>query len=136
MPDVIEDLTARVLAFRDARDWGQFHSPKNLSMALACEAAEIMDLFRWLTEAESVERANTTAHAWPHLVEEIGDVGVFLLVFCRATGVDLREAILAALAKAEVKYPVERSRGRAEKWTTYRDASGIADRDVTGRRSA
>lgn len=126
MSDTIMELTARILAFRDARDWAQFHSPKNLSMALAIEAAEIMDIFRWSTEIESrqiaTNRPGAAANpaALTQVTEEIADVAVFLLILCHETGVDLREAVLAKLRDNELRYPVEQARGRAEKWTAYK----------------
>jgi NTP pyrophosphatase (non-canonical NTP hydrolase) len=112
----VADLKARVLAFVRERDWEQFHAPKNLSMALAAEAGELMELFLWATAeqsralaAEPVKRAR--------VAEELADVVIYALEFANATGIDVASAIEAKMAANARKYPVEKARGRAEKYT-------------------
>ena len=112
-----EELTRQIIAVRDARSWALFHTPKNLVMALAAEAGELLDLYRWTTDEESREIDATTR---TRLAEKIADVAIFLLTLCHGTGIDLRGAILTKLTVTEKRYPVDQCRGRANKWTEYR----------------
>ncbi len=97
-----------------ARDWEQFHSPKNLSMALSVEAAELMEHFQWLTEAQSLALA---PDALGRVKEEIADVLLYLVRLADRLGVDPLEAAREKLAANEAKYPVEKARGTARKYT-------------------
>jgi NTP pyrophosphatase (non-canonical NTP hydrolase) len=112
----IADLKNRVLAFVRERDWEQFHSPKNLSMALAAEAGELMEHFLWVDSAASRDRCRETARR-RKVEEEIADVVIYALEFANVTGIDLAAAIEAKLAANAQKYPVDKARGRAEKYT-------------------
>jgi NTP pyrophosphatase (non-canonical NTP hydrolase) len=108
-------LKAEVLAFAQARDWEQFHSPKNLSMAIAAEAAELMEPLLWVTPEESravMNRPDKRAA----LQDELADIVVYCLEFANQTGIDLTTAITAKMARNAEKYPVEKARGRAEKY--------------------
>lgn len=108
-------LKAEVLAFARARDWEQFHSPKNLSMAIAAEAAELMEPLLWVSPEES-----RTLMARPEkrgaLQDELADIVVYCLEFANQTGIDLSSAIAAKMGRNAEKYPVEKARGRAEKY--------------------
>jgi NTP pyrophosphatase (non-canonical NTP hydrolase) len=111
-----EGLVRAVLAFRDARDWKQFHNPKDLSISITLEAAELLEHFQWKTPAE------VAAHlADPRLREEVADemadVQCLLLALGDAAGVDLYAATLRKLKKAARKYPVRKARGTARKYT-------------------
>ena len=111
----LADLKARVLAFVRERDWEQFHSPKNLSMALAAEASELMEHFLWVTP----EQSNTVATAAAKrgkIADELADVVIYALEFANITGLDIAAAIEAKMAANAKKYPVEKARGRAEKY--------------------
>ena len=112
----IADLKKRVLAFARERDWEQFHSPKNLSMALAAEAGELMEHFLWADSASSQDRCRETARRLK-IEEEIADVVIYSLEFANVTGIDLAAAIESKLAANAQKYPVEKARGRSEKYT-------------------
>ena len=112
----IAELKARVLAFSRERDWEQFHSPKNLSMALAAEAGELMEHFLWEDGAASRARLQEPARR-RKIEEEIADVVIYSLEFANVTGIDLAAAIEAKLAANAQKYPVHKSRGRSEKYT-------------------
>jgi NTP pyrophosphatase (non-canonical NTP hydrolase) len=108
-------LKTEVLAFAHARDWEQFHSPKNLSMAIAAEAAELMEPLLWVTPEESravMDRPDKRAA----LQDELADIVVYCLEFANQTGIDLTTAITAKMARNAEKYPVEKARGRAEKY--------------------
>ncbi len=112
----VAELKARVLAFVRERDWEQFHSPKNLSMALAAEAAELMEHFLWATPEQSRAIANDPVKR-AKIAEELADVAIYALEFANATGLDLAAAIEAKMAANARKYPVEKAKGRAEKYT-------------------
>jgi NTP pyrophosphatase (non-canonical NTP hydrolase) len=112
----IAELKARVLAFARERDWEQFHSPKNLSMALAAEAGELMEHFLWADAAASRNRTREPARR-RKIEEEIADVVIYSLEFANVTGIDLAAAIETKLAANAQKYPVEKARGRSEKYT-------------------
>jgi NTP pyrophosphatase (non-canonical NTP hydrolase) len=95
------------------RDWGQFHSPKNLAMGLAVEAAELMEHFLWIDNAESFAVARDP-NRLQAIGEEMADVACYLLALANVLDLDLSSAIVDKLAKNAVKYPVERYRGRFE----------------------
>ena len=98
--------------FRDARDWQQFHSPKNLSMSIAIEAAELMEHFQWLTTQEASRLTQQDDEAKNAIVEELADVLIYCLSLADILNCDVAEIILDKLAKNKQKYPVEKYRGR------------------------
>jgi len=112
----IERLNEQLRRFAIERDWEQFQSPKNLSMALIVEAAELVEHFQWLTEAQSdrldEERKKAVAH-------EMADIFIYLLRLADRLGVDLIEATDEKIAINEKKYPVEKVKGSAKKYTEY-----------------
>jgi dCTP diphosphatase len=112
----VAQLKDRVLAFARERDWEQFHSPKNLSMALAAEAAELMEHFLWATPEESARVAADPAKR-ARIAEELADVVIYALEFANTTGLDLAAAIGAKIEANAIKYPVEKSKGRSAKYT-------------------
>jgi NTP pyrophosphatase (non-canonical NTP hydrolase) len=112
----VAELKSRVLAFARARDWEQFHSPKNLSMALAAEAAELMEHFLWATPEQSKGIAQDPAKR-ARIAEELADVVIYALEFANATNLDVAAAVEAKIALNAAKYPVEKARGRADKYT-------------------
>jgi dCTP diphosphatase len=111
--DLVE-LRERVLRFVAERDWDQFHSPKNLAMALAVEVAELVEIFQWLTEEESrhLDAAGKAAAA-----DEVADVFIYLLQLSHRLGIDPLAAASAKLVKNGRKYPVDKSRGNNKKYT-------------------
>lgn len=112
----VAELRARVLAFVRERDWEQFHAPKNLSMALAAETGELMEHFLWMSPEQS--RAVVQDAAKRHKIEEeIADVVIYALEFANMTGIDVAAAIERKLAVNAKKYPVEKARGRSDKYT-------------------
>ncbi len=116
--DKLEELKTRLQDFADARDWDQFHSPKNLSMALSVEASELVECFQWLTEAQS---QNLTPEQKQAVVDEIADVQVYLLRLATKLDVNVLEAVEQKMLKNEAKYPAELVRGSAKKYTAYQD---------------
>ncbi len=113
MPDTLDSLSQQVREFAQAREWGQFHSPKNLASALIVEAGELLEHFQWMTEEQSRRLA-------PEKLEEVGseiaDVLLYLIQLSNVLGID---PVKAAQAKIEVngrKYPVELAKGRNAKY--------------------
>ena len=109
-------LRDKLRAFAEARDWNQFHSPKNLSMALMVEVAELMEHFQWLTEAQSGDLA---AEKKAIVAEELADILLYLVRLSDKLEVNLLEAALHKLEKNAVKYPAELVRGSAKKYSEY-----------------
>ncbi|MDR3159355.1 MAG: nucleotide pyrophosphohydrolase [Zoogloeaceae bacterium] len=108
-------LTRMVLAFRDARNWAQFHGLRHLMVSLNLEAAEVLELSQWKTDAEMEAFAQTPAgHA--ALADECADVLAYLLLLADRAQIDLAAALRAKLKKNEKKYPVVKSYGRKEKY--------------------
>lgn len=112
--DSVEAIREALRRFVDERDWDQFHSPKNLAVALAVEAAELLEPFQWKTEEESASLAPQEREA---IAEEVADVFLYLLRLSDKLGIDLLEASRRKLALNAAKYPVEKSRGRSTKYT-------------------
>jgi dCTP diphosphatase len=109
-------LRDKLRVFAEARDWDQFHSPKNLSMALMVEVAELMEHFQWLTEAQS---GNLDAAKKAVVAEELADILLYLVRLSDKLGVDLPEAALHKLEKNAAKYPADQVRGSARKYSEY-----------------
>jgi dCTP diphosphatase len=116
MSDALKALQQRVAAFAAAREWEPFHSPKNLAMALSVEAAELVEEFQWLTEEQS--RA-LDADRRERVRLELADVFIYLLRIADKLGVDLVAAANDKIVLNEKKYPAERVRGDARKYTEY-----------------
>ena len=100
--------------FAKERDWEQIHSPKNLSMALMVESAELVEHFQWLTANQSGELSSERLDA---VAEELADVLIYTLRLASRLGVDIEQAAWAKLEKNRRKYPVEKARGTAKKYT-------------------
>jgi NTP pyrophosphatase (non-canonical NTP hydrolase) len=109
-------LKTKVLAFARERDWEQFHAPKNLTMALAAEAGELMEHFLWGTPEESRVQVQEKKLR-TKVEEELADVVIYALEFANMTGIDLAAAIESKMAANAKKYPVEKARGRSVKYT-------------------
>ncbi|MDX2109550.1 MAG: nucleotide pyrophosphohydrolase [Verrucomicrobiota bacterium] len=119
MPDHdtnLAELKERILAFARERDWEQFHSPKNLSMALSAEAAELMEHFLWATPEASKALAKDTAKM-ENIRHELADVIIYALEFANVTGIDVADAIKSKMEQNACKYPVDKARGKALKYT-------------------
>lgn len=106
-----EEATRKALAFRDERDWAQFHNPKDLAISVSLEAAELLEVFQWsgadLTVAGKASQAT----------EELADVAIYCIYLADALGVDLSEAISKKIDADAAKYPVDKARGNARKYT-------------------
>jgi NTP pyrophosphatase (non-canonical NTP hydrolase) len=111
--DSLQRLRERLAAFAEERDWDQFHNPKNLAMALIGEAGELVEHFQWLTPDEA---ANLPPHTKEAVALECADVLLFLLRLTDKLGIDLAAAAEKKLGLNALKYPVEKSRGKATKY--------------------
>jgi NTP pyrophosphatase (non-canonical NTP hydrolase) len=100
--------------FAVKRDWNQFHSPKNLSMALSVEVAELVEEFQWLTEEQS---AKLSPEKLAKVKDEIGDIMIYLVRLSSKLGIDLISAAKEKTLKNEIKYPVDKAKGNAKKYS-------------------
>ena len=118
MPDestTLAEIRGAVAEFCRERDWEQFHAPKNLSMAIAAEAGELMEHFLWVTpEASRRMLEDPTRKA--RVAEELADVLMFAFQFANQAEIDLATAIRAKLARNAERYPADKARGRSEKY--------------------
>lgn len=116
MTDSLDDLKLKLQQFVDERDWAQFHSPKNLAMAMIVEAAELVEHFQWDTEAESGALTNNKREQVAH---ELADTFVYLLRIAEVLNIDLIEVTNKKIALNALKYPVAKARGKNNKYTDY-----------------
>lgn len=112
----MDELIKRIRIFADERDWEQFHSPKNLSMALVVEASEILEIFQWLTEKET---RNLDPKTLKKVKEEIGDVQIYIASLADQLGISPLEAAYEKLEKNQNKYPIDKAKGSAKKYTDF-----------------
>lgn len=101
----VGELRTRVHQFVEARDWYAYHTPKNLAMSIAIEAAEIMEHFQWLSTAESDQFVREPDNR-REVADELADVIIYCLSFANAAGIDVSEAVLAKLDRNETRFPV------------------------------
>lgn len=113
-PERLARIRQRLQAFVRARDWEQFQTPKNLVMALTGEVGELSEAFQWLTEEQSEALEGEKLEA---VCDEVADVQIYLLLLADRLGIDLLQAVEEKSAKNERKYPVDRARGNARKYT-------------------
>ena len=114
--DSLANLRAKINAFVAERDWAQFHTPKNLAMAMIVEAAELVEQFQWDTPAESQQLTPEKREAVAH---ELADTFVYLLRIAEVLQIDLIDAANKKIALNAVKYPVEKAKGSNAKYTEY-----------------
>ncbi|WP_305045291.1 nucleotide pyrophosphohydrolase [Geoalkalibacter sp.] len=112
----LQELKGRVAAFVAERDWQQFHTPKNLSMSIAIEAAELMEHFQWLSVEDS---RNLGPQALAEIGEELADIVIYSLSLANTLGLDLSQTVQAKMDKNIRKYPADRVKGKAHKYTWY-----------------
>ena len=116
MTDQLEQLRERLARFASDRDWDQFHSPKNLSMALIVEASELVEYFQWLTEQQS---KNLPVEKHQAIEEEIADIFIYLIRISDKLDIDLIKAANKKIEKNKLKYPAEQVKGSSKKYTEY-----------------
>jgi dCTP diphosphatase len=114
--ETLDQLKTRLREFAVARDWEQFHSPKNLAMALIVESAELVEQFQWLTEEQS---ATLPPDKLAEVEQELADIQIYLIRLADRLNIDLEQAVDAKIALNERRYPVEKARGSAKKYTEF-----------------
>jgi NTP pyrophosphatase (non-canonical NTP hydrolase) len=110
----VKDLTQRIIAFRDARDWKQFHNPKDVALSLVLEATEVMEHFQWKNK-EEIEKY--VMKAKEEIGEELADVLYWVLLMSNDLNINVLEALDKKIKKNESKYPVEKAKGSHKKYT-------------------
>lgn len=117
MSKSIEELTQIIKDFCEARDWDQYHNPKDLAIGLSTESNELLDLFRFKSEEQMKQIMNSNKKE--KVEEELADIFFFVLRFAQMNDIQLDEALLNKLEKNNKKYPVELVKGRNEKYNEY-----------------
>ena len=112
--DEIKNMIEKIKKFRDERDWMQFHDPKNMAVSIMIEAAELLEHFQWKNKDEVQEYIKANKE---EISDEVADIMAFLIEFCDNSGIDLEKAIENKLQKNAKKYPVNKSKGVATKYT-------------------
>jgi dCTP diphosphatase len=110
----INELTDKIVNFRDDRDWKQFHNPKDLAMSLLLEAAEVLEHFQWKSPEEMAEHINNNKG---DIAEELADTLYWILLMSRDLDIDIKQALELKLKKNEEKYPIEKAKGNHLKYT-------------------
>ena len=113
----VRKLKDALRKFRDDRDWAQFHDPKNLAEAISIEAAELQEHFLWKDKEEVIRQLREDARFREEVGEELADVFIFCMNFANAADMDVSSLILDKVEKSSKKYPVEKSKGKATKYT-------------------
>jgi len=113
MPILRQELSDLLMSFRDIREWKQFHTPRNLAASVAIEASELLECFQWAKDSELSDLVDRKREM---IEDEVADLVILLNYFCTDLGVDVDAVVKRKLLKNEAKYPVERSRGRSEKY--------------------
>lgn len=116
MDDSLDNLRAKINAFVNERDWAQFHTPKNLAMAMIVEAAELVEQFQWDTPQESQQLNPKKREAVSH---ELADTFVYLLRIAEVLEIDLIQAANEKIALNAIKYPADKAKGSNDKYTKY-----------------
>lgn len=112
----IQELKDIIQDFMNARDWTQFHNPKNLTISITLEAAELMEHFQWTDIEQSIEKANKNSE---EIKEEVADIVILIMRFCNLYNIDLSQAIIDKMEKNGKKYPIEKCKGKSDKYTKY-----------------
>ncbi len=113
MGNDLKSITEKIIQFRNARQWGQYHDAKNLSMALGIEAAELQEIFLWKTSEES---KNLSQKDISRMSDEIADIFIYLTYLCYEFKIDLFDTTLKKIEKNAIKYPIEKSKGSNRKY--------------------
>ena len=114
--DKIKLLTQKIIEFRDARDWKQFHNPKDLAISLVLEAAEVLEHFQWKNKEEIEEYIKTHKE---DIGEELADVLYWVLLASHDLDIDILDALDKKIQKNEINYPVEKAKGKHTKYNNF-----------------
>lgn len=120
MPEriTLQEIKEKISQFIRKREWEQYHSPKNISMSIAIEAAELMEHFQWLSPEESRKLLGNAARR-AEIEDELADIAIYVLDFCNLFSIEIEKIILRKLGKTAKKYPVRLVKGKAHKYTYY-----------------
>ena len=116
----IQQLKKDIKKFVKERSWEEFHSPKNLSMSLSIEAAELMEHFQWTNTVDEAVKVLKDKRKRSEVEDEVADIAIYLIDFCNLYNVDLEKVILKKMKKNVKKYPAKRVKGESEKYTFYK----------------
>ena len=114
--DSIASLQTRIKAFSEAREWDQFHTPKNLIMAATSEMGELAEVLQWKSDTEAHEFLQSQ-FGRARISEEIADVAIYLIRLCQKLDLDFVEILSTKIAQNDLKYPVDKSKGSSKKYT-------------------
>jgi NTP pyrophosphatase (non-canonical NTP hydrolase) len=114
--DSITSLQARIQAFSEERDWDQFHTPKNLIMAATSEMGELAEVLQWKNDEEAAEFLSTQ-YGRERISEEIADIAIYLIRLCQKLDLNFIEILSEKIAQNDAKYPIDKSKGSAKKYT-------------------
>jgi len=117
MSDKLNDVMRKVIEFRDARDWEQFHDPKNLAEALSIESGELLEKFLWMPSEKSYDLSGKKL---AETEEEVADIMIFLIYLCHALKIDLIRAVENKIEVNNKKYPVEKAKGNSKKYKEFK----------------
>ena len=109
-----DEITKKIRSFRDARDWAQFHNPKDMAIAISIEASELLEHFLWKTPEESENRVNEKRE---EIEDEIADIAIYLFELADNLEINLIDAMDRKIRKNDAKYPAEKARGSHAKYT-------------------
>lgn len=109
-----KELLEKILEFRNDRDWKQFHDPKNLAGAISIESAELLEIFQWIKNEDSQKYGLENIEK---VKKEVADVMIYLMYFCNDLGIDIDKAVEEKMIENDKKYPKEKSKGNAKKYT-------------------
>ena len=113
-----EELKKKLLDFRKKRDWEKFHKPKDLAVSITIEAAELLEHFQWKSDKEVAKMLKSKGK--DEIYEEIADIAIYLTYVCHDLGIDINDVISKKLEKNKKKYPAEKVRGSARKYSEYK----------------
>jgi len=111
---MLNETEKKIIAFRDARDWSQFHNPRTLSTSISIESAELLELFQWAKDCELQALASQKKG---EISQELADIMIYIIIMAHDLDIDLERAILDKMERNEEKYPVDKSRGKSSKYT-------------------
>jgi len=114
----IRELQEKVITFRDQRDWAQYHNPKDLAISLSLEASELLEIFQWKS-AEQVEATKSDPEYRGRVKEELGDILIYALTMAHEFGFDPGQVVSEKIRLNAQKYPIEKAKGKADKYTAY-----------------
>ena len=120
MSDSIKEITEKIVAFRDARNWKQFHNPKDLAISISLEAAELLEIFQWSGSDTEVD----TDKKIVKVREELADVLIYAFLLGNDLGLDIAEIVSSKLDENSRKYPADKAYARADKYTAYAEDGG------------